>query len=163
LRYNEANIKFEEFYMSDKPKVGVGFGVMVLNNRKQILLGHRHVDPEKASSLMHGEGSWTMPGGKFEFGESFEEGALRETKEETGLDLKKENLKIISLANDIVHDAHFVTIGFLCTDFDGVAKVMEPDEITEWRWFDLDSLPQPLFIPSGEVIENFLHNTLYSG
>ena len=147
--------------MGDKPRVGVGFGVMILNSHKQVLLGRRHEDPEKASSLMHGEGTWTMPGGKFEFGESFEEGAARETLEETGIRVNADKLRIISLANDIVHDAHFVTIGFLCTDYTGEAQVMEPDEITVWQWFDLDNLPKPLFIPSAEVVANFETNTIY--
>jgi len=47
--------------MPDK-KPGVGFGVMILRNG-QVLLGKRHDDPEKASSLLHGEGSWAMSGG----------------------------------------------------------------------------------------------------
>jgi hypothetical protein len=34
-------------------------------------------------------------------------------------------------------------------------KVMEPDEITEWQWFDLNDLPSPRYFPSFEVIENF--------
>jgi len=38
----------------DKPRVGVGFGVMILKDNK-ILLGKRHEDPEKASSLLKGE------------------------------------------------------------------------------------------------------------
>lgn len=146
--------------MGDKKRVGVGFGVMILKD-DQVLLGHRHEDPEKASSLMHGEGTWTMPGGKFEFGESFEEGAYRETLEETGIKVDKDNLKIVSVANDIVYDAHFVTIGFLCTDFEGEAEVMEPDEITEWRWFGLDDLPEKMFFPSKEVLENYQKGIFY--
>lgn len=115
--------------MGDK-KVGVGFGVMVLRDNK-ILLGKRHEDPEKADSELHGQGTWTMPGGKLEFGEAFENGAEREVLEETGIRINKQNLRLISLSNDIVSDAHFVTFGFLCTDFNGESKVMEPDEITE--------------------------------
>lgn len=146
--------------MAEKKRVGVGFGVMLLKDGK-VLLGHRHEDPEKASSLMHGEGSWTMPGGKFEFGESFEDGAARETLEETGIKLNKDNIKVISLANDIVHDAHFVTVGFYCDDFEGEPQVMEPDEITEWKWFDLNNLPAPMFFPSQEVLDNYLAGKIY--
>lgn len=47
-------------------------------NDGKVLLGQRHSDPEKADSALHGEGTWTMPGGKLHFGESFEEGATRE-------------------------------------------------------------------------------------
>ena len=143
-----------------KKKMGIGFGVMILREGK-VLLGHRHEDPEKASSLMHGEGTWTMPGGKLDFGEGFEEGAFRETLEETGIKVNKEKLKVVSVTNDVVPDAHFVTIGFLCEDFEGEPKVMEPDEITEWRWFLLNELPKPLFFPSEKVLKNYFAGTVY--
>ena len=144
----------------EKKRVWVGFGVMILRDGK-VLLGQRHPDPEKASSLMHGEGTWTMPGGKTEFHESFEEMAYRETLEETGIKINTEKMKIISITNDIVPDNHFVTIGFLCEDFEGEAQVMEPDEITKWQRFDLQDLPTPLFFPSGKVINNYLDGVIY--
>ncbi len=137
-----------------KKRVGVGFGVMLLRENK-VLLGKRHNDPEKASSLLHGEGTWTLPGGKLDFGESFEDGAYREVLEETGIKINKEKLQFVSISNDVVEDAHFVTLGFLCREFEGDPKVMEPDEITEWRWFALDSLPSPLFFPSEKVLKNY--------
>ena len=94
----------------------VGVGVMILKNG-QILLGKRNDDAEKASSELHGEGTWTMPGGKLHFQEKFEDGAKRELLEETGIIGK--SFKVISLSNDIVHDAHFVTIGLICEHFEG--------------------------------------------
>ena len=36
------------------------------------------LNPEKASSELHGEGTWTMPGGKMHFHEEFEDAAKRE-------------------------------------------------------------------------------------
>ena len=144
--------------MTENNKIGVGFGIMILKNN-QVLLGRRHSDPIRASSQLHGEGTWTMPGGKMHFGESFEESAKRELVEETGI--TSNNFEIISLANDVVSDAHFVTIGILCTEFDGEPQVMEPDEIVEWKWFPLDNLPAPLFFPSAKLIKNYLDKTFY--
>jgi len=37
-------------------------------------------------------------------------------------------------------------------DFEGEPKVMEPDEITQWQWFPLDELPEPMFFPSEKVL-----------
>lgn len=139
------------FKMSDK-KVGVGFGVMILRDGK-VLLGKRHEDPEKADSALNGAGKWTMPGGKLDFGEKFIDGAKREVKEETDLDLKK--AKVICLNEDMVEGAHFVTVGLLAEEFEGEVKVMEPDEITEWKWFDLENLPNPMYFPSEKVLKNF--------
>lgn len=143
---------------SQKPKPGVGIGVMILKNNK-VLLGKRHEDPEKADSELHGEGTWTMPGGKLDFKESFEEGAKRETMEETGIELK--DIKVICINNEIIEDAHFITIGLFSDDFKGEPKVMEPDEIIEWRWFDLDNLPSPIFFPSAKVLENYKKGEFY--
>jgi len=136
-------------------KVGVGFGVMILKDDK-VLLGQRHIDPQKADSKLHGEGTWTMSGGKIHFGESFEQGCFREVFEETGLKINIKKIKLISVTNDIVSDAHFVTFGFLCTDFKGIPQVKEPDEITIWNWFELKLLPKPLFLPSKKAINNYL-------
>ena len=144
--------------MENKKRVGVGFGVMMIKSGK-VLLGKRHVDKDKADSELHGEGTWTMPGGKLEFGESFEDGAKREVLEETGIILN--NLDVICINNDRVSDAHFITIGMLSDDFDGEPKVMEPDEITEWKWFDLEELPNPMFFPSTEIIENHRNKKFY--
>ena len=147
-------------YMNDpNKKPGIGVGVMILRNDK-VLLGKRHSDPQKADSELHGEGSWTMPGGKVNFKEELKEAVSREAFEETGIKVNKEKLEIISVTDDIVEDAHFVTNGFLCRDFEGEPKVMEPDEIIEWQWFSLDNLPETIYFPSQKVIRHYLEKSL---
>ena len=128
---------------------------MVLKGN-QLLLGKRHGDPKKADSELHGESSWTMPGGKLHFQEELEEAAAREVLEETGVKINPNKLEMISVSNDKIENAHFVTIGFLCREFRGEPRVMEPDEITQWQWFDLKKLPSPLFFPSKRVLDNYL-------
>jgi len=144
--------------MDEIQKVGAGIGVMLIKNNK-ILLGKRHEDPEKASSLLKGAGTWTMPGGKLHFQESFEEAAKREVMEETGIKIK--NPKIICINNDKIESVHFVTIGLISYDLEGEPETREPDEITEWKWFDLNNLPEPLYFPSAKVIENYKAGAFY--
>ena len=74
--------------MADRPKVGIA-AIVVRGNK--ILLGKR-----KGS---HGDGTYSFPGGHLEFGESLEECARRETKEETGLDVA--NIRFSALTNDV--------------------------------------------------------------
>lgn len=141
-----------------KPRVGVG--VIIFKDNK-VLLGKRHEDPEKADSLLHGEGTWTLPGGKLDFGEALEDCAFREANEETSVEINKNKLKLISVTNDIVYDAHFITLGFLAEEFKGEPRVMEPDEITEWKWFELNNLPSPMFFPSEKALKNFIAATIW--
>ena len=142
--------------MKQYPRAGVG--IMVIRNNK-VLLGLRHSDPEKADSELHGEGTWSMPGGKVDWHQTIEESARRELLEETSIMAKK--LKLISVTDEIVHDNHFVTNGFICTDFEGDVRVMEPDEIVEWRWFSLSNLPEKVFPPCVKIIKNFFANEIY--
>jgi len=132
---------------------------MILKEGK-VLLGKRHPDPQKADSELHGEGTWTMPGGKLDFGEELKEAAGREVFEETGIRLDGARLKMISVTGDVAKDAHFITIGFLYKDPEQEPGVMEPDEIIEWRWFDLNDLPDPIFPPSKKLLDNFLKKSL---
>jgi 8-oxo-dGTP diphosphatase len=148
-------IELVNFMTEEKKKVGTGFGVMLLKEGK-VLLGKRHEDPDKADSELHGEGTWTMPGGKFEWGETFGEGAARELMEETGIILRKS--KVICVNCDKNEFAHFITVGFLAEEFEGEASVMEPNEITEWKWFNLNELPKKVFPPSLKVLECYKEN-----
>ena len=139
-------------------KVGAGIGVILIRDGK-ILLGMRHPDPNKADSAFRSAGEWCLPGGKLNFGETLEEGAIREVKEETGITI--ENPTVISVHNFKNEHAHFITVGLITHKWKGEAKVMEPDEITKWQWFSLKKLPYPRYFPSFGVIKNYLKNQFY--
>jgi 8-oxo-dGTP diphosphatase len=139
-------------------KIGTGVGVMIIKDNK-ILLGRRHYDSSKADSELGGEDTWTMPGGKIEYQESFEEAAIREVFEETGLVIK--NPEVICINNDKNDLAHFITIGLKALDFEGQLQIKEPDEIVDWQWFDLDDLPDKLFFPSDKILKNYKANRFY--
>jgi 8-oxo-dGTP diphosphatase len=142
----------------EKKRVGAGFGVVLVKDGK-VLLGRRHPDPDKADSAFRSAGEWSLPGGKLEWGETFEEGAIRETEEETSIKIK--NPQVISVHNCKNEHAHFMTVGLKAEEWEGEARVMEPDEMVEWGWFPLNDLPQPRYFPSFEVIDNYLQKKFY--
>ena len=125
-----------------------------------MLLGLRAQDSTKADSDLHGENTWTMPGGKIRLGETFEQAAARELTEETSLIGK--NFKLFSVSNDIIPGVHFITIGILCDDFTGEVKAMEPNEIVEWHWFSVDNPPVNMFFPSRKMLEHYLKQIFYT-
>lgn len=145
--------------MEKEKKMGIGVGVIVLNEKNQLLLGLRNDHPENSDCDLHLRGPWTMPGGKLEFGESFEEAGIRETKEETDLDV--EDVEVICFSNDQNQHVQFVTVGMIAKKYSGDVKIMEPDEITDWKWFDIDKLPKKMYFTSEKIWKNYLANKFY--
>ena len=144
----------------EKQRPGVGVGVMIFKNGR-LLLGQRNPNRIKAGSALSGHGQWTMPGGKQDLHESYEDAAAREVLEETGLMINPNWLKIIALNNDMTETAHFTTIGLLYEGEVGEPQVTEPDVIVQWDWFSLGELPQPLYLPSKNVLRNYERKLLY--
>ena len=141
-----------------KNQIGVGVGVMILNDNK-LLLGLRNSNETTADSELHGEGTWTLPGGGMNYGETFEGAAIRESKEETGLDV--DDIKVLCVQNDKNEFAHYVSIGMIALKFSGEVKANEPLEIVRWEWFDMDNLPKNIFFPSKKTIDRYNEGLFY--
>ncbi len=141
-------------------KIGVGVGVMILRDNK-VLLGLRNPDKHKAGSELQGEGTWTMPGGKVDFGETLLDAAKRETREENGIEFSE--CELVSLVDDIVAQAHYVTAGFLVQEYDNEPVAMEPETILKWEWFDVNDLPENLYSASANLLEHWRNGCVYMG
>lgn len=145
--------------MGDMSKqIRVGIGVMVLREGK-LLLGHR-CEKGKDTGGIYQPGSWCLPGGKQEFGETMFEGAAREVKEETGLEI--DDLFLLGAADSIRSDRHYVTLHIVAGSSSGDPQVTEPDKQDEWRWFDLNALPENLYEPSRLFIEEYKKKQRYN-
>lgn len=139
----------------DQQNVKVGMGVIIIRDNK-VLLGLRQGS--------HGAGEWAFPGGKVEFGETIFEAAIRETKEEAGIDIT--DLELISIADETRYidsdGKHFVVLGIKANAAEGEPQLMEPDKFVEWRWFSFDDLPTPLFEGSKLSLNNYLTKNIYT-
>lgn len=121
--------------MVDNQRPKVGIGVLVFKEGK-ILLTKR-----KGS---HGAGEYAFPGGHLEYMESFAECAKRETLEECGIEI--ENIRFQFLSNVTKYaPKHYVHIGLLADWKSGEPQVLEPEKAEHWDWYEVDSLPEPLF------------------
>lgn len=133
------------------PKIGLG--ILIFNTHKQILLGKR--------KNAHGASSWAPPGGHLEFGESFEECAIREVLEETGLIIEKPSF--LAVTNDIfkVEAKHYVSIfmkAYLVDD--QVPQNLEPHKTENWQWFHLEELPEHLFFSLEQLFSGLAYGSM---
>ena len=125
-------------------EVRVGVAAVILREGR-VLLG------ERIGS--HGAHTWATPGGHLELGESIEECAKRETFEETGLVV--DSFQKLSFTNDIFEkeNKHYVTLFVLASCSSGEPQVTEPEKCKQWKWFELDKLPEQLFLPLTNLLK----------
>ena len=100
-------------------------GVFIFNAVGEVLLLKSHKWP----------GSYVIPGGHVELGERLEEAAIREAKEETGLDVY--DLQFINFQQFIYDPSfwrkrHFIFFDFLCRA--DSLDVQLNDEAEEYEW-----------------------------
>ena len=136
----------------ERPKIGIG--VLIINNDGEILVGKR-----KGSHAQY----YSIPGGHLEMGESFEEAAAKEIKEETNLTI--ENPKVFAVTNNLKtyseEGKHYVSICLHVTEFTGELINMEPEKCEGWQWVFPDRLPKPHFEASEKAVKCYLENKFY--
>lgn len=113
-----------------------GAAAVIVNEKGEILLQSR-ADRDK----------WGLPGGCQELGEKFEETIIREVKEETNLEVKEEDLKLLAIVSgssrrneypngDVVINN---TVLYLIDNYRG--NLQWDKESKEMKWFSMDNLP----------------------
>lgn len=112
------------FVMYLNPKVAAG---AVVEHKGGIVLLRREIDPRA--------GFWVHPGGFVDRGETLEEAAKRETREEVGLEVEILDL----LGAFSFHDSEVVVVAYAARAISGEPKV--GDESLEVRTFDPHELP----------------------
>jgi ADP-ribose pyrophosphatase YjhB (NUDIX family) len=96
---------------------------------------------------------WALPGGFCEYGESLEEAAVREAREETGLQVKL--IKQFHTYSDPHRDPrhHSITTVFLATS---VGDPVAGDDASDARVFGETEIPDALAFDHRRIIDDFL-------
>ncbi|MFX1466049.1 MAG: NUDIX domain-containing protein [Promethearchaeota archaeon] len=97
---------------------------------------------------------WALPGGFIEYGETAEHAAIRETKEETGLDV--EVIKLVGVYSDPKRDprGHVIAIAFLAREIRG--NLVANDDAKAVKVFKITEIPKKLAFDHAKIIKDAL-------
>jgi 8-oxo-dGTP diphosphatase len=124
------------------PRVGVG--VLLVDELGRVLLTLRKLPPEA--------NCWSILGGKLDFLESLERCAIREAREEAGVEIVIERLLCVTDHRLPGENQHWVSPAFLGRIVSGEARNCEPQKTSEVRWFPLTDLPPNLTMTARNAI-----------
>jgi 8-oxo-dGTP diphosphatase len=102
---------------------------IIFNEKKEILVIRR----SQSNDVL--PGSWDIPGGTLEDGESPQEGAAREALEETGLEVRDPHLFFCWSNVDTDKNKQFVTLVFL-VKYAGGKIELNPEEHDDFTWMN---------------------------
>ena len=130
------------FYMNPVPAVAV-----ILFQNDEILLVKRKFAPQI--------GYWTLPAGFMEYWESPEECAIRETKEETNLDIRISKI-FAALPGSYEMEIQIVLIVYEGEIMGG--ELRPGDDALEAKFFPLDNLPENIAFSAHREVLKQLQN-----
>ncbi|MBI9009430.1 MAG: NUDIX domain-containing protein [Tenericutes bacterium] len=147
---NKSYIQYIREMVGDKMIMLNATAVVIVNEANQVLLQKR------SDNLM-----WGLPGGLLEMDESITEGAIREVKEETNLDIEIEKFIGVFINPMMVwrisDKAKVFAYGFLGRVVSGDLRIND-DESLEFRYFDEDKLPKIHSADNYDIIKAYYAN-----
>ncbi|MFR8104012.1 MAG: NUDIX domain-containing protein [Clostridia bacterium] len=115
---------------------------LILKKDNQILLLRRY-------QTGYEDGKYCLPGGHVDAGEEIMQAMLRETKEEVGVILAKEDLVLKHILNRKCQKGEYLDFILQTEKWEGNPSIQEKNKADDLRWFSLTELPENIlsYIP----------------
>jgi ADP-ribose pyrophosphatase len=126
--------------------------VLLIDDSSRVLLTLRRLPPEA--------GCWSIVGGKLDYLESLEQCAIREAREEVGVDIAIHSLLCVTEHRLPGEHQHWIAPAYLARVSSGDARNCEPAKTQEVRWFPLDALPPNLTMTASNAIAAYKQRPL---
>ena len=125
-------------YKYPRPAVTADCVVMTKENEPKVLLIERGNEPFK--------GCWAFPGGFMEMDETLEQCAVRELKEETGMEVTEDDIMAFGTFSAVDRDPRGRTISkAYLVMIDEPVEVKGQDDAAKAEWFNISELPELAF------------------
>ncbi len=133
-------------------------GYIILKDGNKILLSRRF-------QTGYMDGFYSFPAGHVEKGERFLDCGIRELKEEIGVEVKEEDLKLVQIMHRYNGKEMIdfrIDVFYTCSKWNGDIQNMEPNKCDDLQWFEIDNLPINIVPYIKKAIENIQNGIFFS-
>lgn len=108
------------------------------------------------------DGFYSFPAGAIDGNETLISAAIRETKEEVGIEIKSCHLKLFHTMHCLTERNEWLGMYFVAKNWKGTPKIMEPEKHEEIKWFKINTLPSNTIPYVKQAIKNYLKQRPFS-
>lgn len=157
---------------------GQGIKIMVKEKNKIVpasylaLIKNNKILLQRRSNTGFMDGKYSLPAGHVEKGETFTQCVIREIKEEIGIDLNSQDLKVVHVMQrdsridypqGVIEGVNErIDIFFTAEKWTGNIEIKEPHKCDDLSWFELNNLPENIIPYIKQAIDYIKNNTFYS-
>lgn len=150
-------MKFRDIYDSARPYTAC-FVILMEEDKVAMVL-------RKNTGWM--DGYYGLPAGKLEYHETFTEGAIREAKEEAGVTINPEDMRVIHVVHrhaekDNQEFMDWVDVYFAVDDWEGEPYNAEPEKSERLDWLNINDLPENVVPPQRSALTEIAKGNAYS-
>lgn len=108
------------------------------------------------------DGMYEVPAGHLDGGEPITKAASREAKEEAGIDIKAEDLKVVHIMHRYGSQKERIEFFLVAENWIGEPRNVEPEKCDHADWFDMDNLPENLVPKFKHALTQFRAGEIFS-
>lgn len=149
-------MKFDDKYDSARPYAAC-FVILMKDDKVAMVL-------RKNTGWM--DDYYGLPAGKLEYHETFTQGAIREAKEEAGVDINPDDMRVIHVAQRHSEDnglfMDWVDVYYAVDEWIGEPHNAEPDKSERLDWLPINDLPENIVPPQRAALTEIAKGNFYS-
>lgn len=108
------------------------------------------------------DGKYTVPSGHLEGNETIADAMIRETREEVGIEVKKEDLQLVHVSSRKATDGERVDFFFITKQWQGEPSNCEPEKCDDIQWFPVHELPDNTVSILQQALDHYNRGVFYS-
>lgn len=118
------------------------------------LLRGQHVLLLRRFNSGYEDGNYSVPAGHLDGGEQFKQAAIREAREETGVEIAPEDLEVVGTMHRKAEDER-IDFFVVATRWEGEPRNCEPDKCDQLHWVEIGNLPENVIPYVRRALENY--------